>query len=296
MTEQALAFRKMNGLGNDFVILDGRDEPVRLSPELAAAIADRGRGVGCDQVIILENSPRADVFMRVINADGSESGACGNATRCVATLLGGVAKPVTIETAGGLLSAELHPDGLVSVDMGEPRFAAADIPLSRDFPDTRAIELTYTLDDGRVLQDPSVANVGNPHCVFWVSDVVSYDLGAFGPELEHHPLFPERANISLAEVRSDRDIALRVWERGAGLTKACGTAACAVAVCAARTGRTGRIVDVALPGGVLTIEWRSLDDHIVMTGPVAFEFEGNLRWDAGRETVSFDRSPAEQRI
>lgn len=285
----AIAFRKMNGLGNDFVIIDGRSEAVRLSPEMAAAIAGRQRGIGCDQIIVLEPSGRADVFMRILNADGSESGACGNATRCVAQLIGRNGEAVTIETRAGVLRADLRADGQVSVDMGEPRFGWADIPLSREFPDTSAIGFEKRLPDGRLLSGPSVVNVGNPHCIFWVEDAGSYDLGAFGRELEHHPLFPERANISLAEVRSQDKIAVRVWERGVGLTRACGTAACAVAVSAVRTGRTGRNVEIILPGGCLQIEWRA-DGHIIMTGPVAFEFSGILHLDGGTGSVTYERN------
>lgn len=291
MAERAIAFRKMNGLGNDFVIIDGRAETVRVPSGLAAAIADRAHGVGCDQIIVLEPSPRADVFMRILNADGSESGACGNATRCVATLVEPRAgRPVTIETRGGLLSAELRADGLVSVDMGAPRFGWADIPLAQEVADTRAVPLSQVLADGRILDAPSAVNVGNPHAIFWVDELDAYDLAAFGPQLEYHPMFPERANISLAQVISPIEVKVRVWERGAGLTLACGTAACAVAACAARTGRTGRSVDVSLPGGVLAIAWREADDHIVMTGPASFDFEGILRFDDGERHVSFERA------
>jgi diaminopimelate epimerase len=297
MTE-TIAFRKMNGLGNDFVIVDARVRPLRFSQRLAAAIADRAAGVGCDQIIVLERTDSADVRMRIYNSDGSESGACGNATRCVATLINPASpRPVTIETQGGILRAELRADGLVSVDMGAPRFGWQDIPLSEPVTDTRSIDLTQKLPDGRVLERPSVVNVGNPHCIFWVDDAESYDLGAFGPALEHHPLFPQRANISLAETVSGSAIKLRVWERGAGLTRACGTAACAVAVAASRTGRTGRDVDVELRGGTLHIAWREEDDHIIMTGPSAFEFAGVLHiGETAGQVVSFERSAAEMVI
>ncbi len=267
---------KMNGLGNDFVMIDARAEPVRLSTTVAGAIANRRSGVGCDQVIVLESSRTADVFMRILNADGSEVSACGNASRCVAALLcPGLGRDrISIETRAGTLDARVGEDGLVSVDMGAPRFAWDEIPLARPAADTRSIDLTFALPDGRVLSEPSVVNVGNPHCIFWVRDAESYDLAAFGLELEHHPLFPERANISLAEIIDDKTIRLRVWERGTGITRACGTAACAAAVAAARTGRTGRKVSVELPGGVLSIEWRAEDEHILMTGPAETEFEG----------------------
>ena len=201
-----IPFKKMNGLGNDFVIIDARAEPLRLSAAVAGAIASRTEGAGCDQVIVLERSSAADVFMRILNADGSEVSACGNASRCVAALLQpGLGRDrLTIETRAGVLEAEAGADGLVTVDMGVPRFEWDRIPLSRAFEDTRAIDLACALPDSRVLADPSVVNVGNPHCIFWVEDADSYDLASFGHALEHHPLFPERANISLAEVCEDK--------------------------------------------------------------------------------------------
>ncbi len=288
MDARRISFVKMNGLGNDFVMIDARAEPFRLSAAAAGAIADRRSGVGCDQVIVLEPSRAADVFMRILNADGSEVSACGNASRCVAALL----RPdlgrgrISIETRAGTLDARVGVDGLVSVDMGAPRFAWDEIPLARPAADTRCIDLTFALPDGRVLSEPSVVNVGNPHCIFWVRDAESYDLAAFGSELEHHSLFPERANISLAEIMDDTTIKLRVWERGTGITRACGTAACATAVAAARTGRTGRKATVELPGGVLSIEWRAEDDHILMTGPAEIEFEGFIHLNGSRVEVA----------
>jgi len=286
-----IPFVKMNGLGNDFVMIDARTEAVRLSAAEAGAIANRTSGAGCDQVILLEPSHAADVFMRILNADGSEVGACGNASRCVAALL----RPslgrnrISIETRAGKLDALVGEDGCITVDMGAPRFAWHEIPLAQATADTRAIGLTFTLPDGRTLAEPSVVNVGNPHCIFWVRDAESYDLAAFGADLEHHPLFPERANISLAEVTDDRTIKLRVWERGTGITRACGTAACAAGVSAGRTGRTGRKVDVQLPGGVLSIEWREDDDHILMTGPAEFEFNGIIQLNGSGVTVEVAR-------
>ena len=286
-----IPFVKMNGLGNDFVMIDARSEPVRLSAAAAGAIANRASGAGCDQVIVLEPSRAADVFMRILNADGSEVGACGNASRCVAALLhpGLGRNRISIETRAGTLDARVGEDGSITVDMGAPRFAWNEIPLAHAAADTRAIDLTFTLPDGRKLAEPSVVNVGNPHCIFWVGDAESYDPAAFGAELEHHPLFPERANISLAEVIDNRTIKLLVWERGAGITRACGTAACAAAVCAGRTGRTGRKVGVRLPGGVLAIEWRENDDHILMTGPTEFEFNGIIHLNGGGVTVEVAR-------
>jgi diaminopimelate epimerase len=274
----SIAFRKMNGLGNEFVVLDGRREPVTLSGAQAAAIADRQSGIGCDQVIVMEPSSHADVRMRIWNADGNEVESCGNASRCIADLLfnetGRTA--VTIDTAGGLLVCTAAPGGHVCVDMGVPRFGWKAIPLSEPFHDTRTIELQVGPIDNPVLHSPSVVNVGNPHCIFWVDDVEAYELERIGPVLEFHPMFPERANISLCQVVSPEHIVLKVWERGAGLTRACGTAACAAAVAAARKRLTGRKVRVTLPGGDLEIDWREADDHVVMTGPVAYEFSGEL--------------------
>jgi diaminopimelate epimerase len=285
-----IPFIKMNGLGNDFVMIDGRHHDTNLARPLAQAIANRTAGPGCDQLILIEPSRRAAAFMRVINADGSEVGACGNATRCVARLLGEELNrnEIAIETHAGTLSATLNGDGFVRVDMGVPRFAWNEIPLSRACADTRAIPLTHRLPDGRVLEGPSAVSVGNPHCIFWVTDVKSYDLGAFGPALEHHPLFPERANISLAEVVSRSRVLLSVFERGVGLTQACGTAACAAAIAGARIGKMEREVEVELPGGKLDIEWRASDDHVLMTGPAEFEFAGVLRLDGDARSLSYE--------
>jgi diaminopimelate epimerase len=274
----SVPFRKMNGLGNDFVVLDARPGPFALGPREAASIADRKTGVGCDQLIALEPSQQADVFMRIWNADGGEVGACGNAARCVAALVSSErGRPdVTIETEGAILGARVNADGSVTIDMGSPRFAWDEIPLAELFHDTRRIELQLGPIDDPVLHSPSVVNVGNPHCIFFVEDVEAHDLGRFGPMLEHHPLFPERANISLAQVTAPDAIKLRTWERGAGLTRACGTAACAAAVAAARRGLTGRGLCVSLPGGELHIDWRESDGHILMTGPYALDYEGTL--------------------
>jgi diaminopimelate epimerase len=224
-------------------------------------------------------TPGTDAFVRIYNSDGSEAGACGNGMRCVADILfresGKTA--LTCETSAGLVNCWKGAQPLVStVDMGAPKFGWRDIPLAEEFRDTRAIELQIGPIDQPVLHSPSVCSMGNPHAVFWVEDVHSYDLGKFGPLLENHPIFPERANISLAQVVSPTHLILRTWERGAGLTKACGSAACAAAVCAARTRRCGRTVTVTLPGGDLQIEWREADDHVLMTGPVEYEYEGRF--------------------
>ncbi len=287
MSETSLNYLKMNGLGNDFVILDGRTTPVTITPASARALADRETGIGCDQVILLQapepHFPSGpDVVMRIFNADGSEVDACGNASRCVARIIAEEKgrNDVLIKTNAGLLGARLGEGGQVTVDMGVPKFRWDEIPLSEEFHDTRFIELQIGPIDAPVLHSPSVVNVGNPHCIFFTDDLETHDLASIGPFLEYHPLFPERANISLAKIIDDRQIVLKVWERGAGLTKACGTAACAAAVTAARRRLTSRQVRVHLPGGALDIDWRSHDDHILMTGPTELEHTGRL--DPGR--------------
>lgn len=272
-----IPFRKMNGLGNDFVVLDARHKAIEMTPEDARRLADRSMGPGCDQVIVLEPTKKADVFMRIFNADGSEVEACGNAARCVALLVAEEAgRPeVTVETRAGLLRAQVESGDRVVIDMGVPRFAWNEIPLAEPFHNTTGIELQMGPIDAPILHSPSVVNVGNPHAIFWVDDVDAYDLARFGPLLENHPVFPERANISLAHVTSRSGLRLKTWERGAGLTKACGTAACAAAVAAARKGLTDRQVTVELPGGKLFIDWTT-DGHILMRGPAELEFEGTL--------------------
>ena len=274
----AIRFYKMNGLGNDFAVLDARGRALAPTAEQLKGLAARDGQVGCDQIIALEESGPADVFMRIWNADGGEVEACGNAARCVAALMAAeLNRPqVTIETQAAILGAQLNADKSVTIDMGQPRFAWDEIPLAEEFHDTRVIELQVGPIDDPVLHSPSAVNVGNPHCVFWVEDVEAHDLARIGPILEHHPLFPQRANISLAQVDGPDALKLRVWERGAGLTRACGTAACAAAVAAARKGLTGREVRVTLPGGDLTIEWREVDDHVLMTGPFALDYAGQL--------------------
>ncbi len=275
----SIPLRKMNGLGNDFAVLDLRARTRAFTAGEIRRIADRERGVGCDQVIALEASPAGgDAFMRIWNHDGGEVEACGNAMRCVATILAEELKrpSLTIETRAGLLGAVVNADGTVTVDMGAPRFEWNEIPLSEEFADTRYIELQVGPVDDPVLHSPSAVNIGNPHCIFWVDDTEAHDLARIGPLLENHPLFPERANISLAQLTGPDAIAVKVWERGAGLTRACGTAACAVAVAAHRKRLTGRSVSVTLPGGPLLIEWRKGDSHILMTGPSELEYDGVL--------------------
>jgi diaminopimelate epimerase len=274
------AFLKMNGLGNEIVVVDMRRETGAVSPAEARAAA-QPNGVPYDQLMTLHapRTPGTDAYVRIYNNDGSEAGACGNGMRCIADVLfketGKGA--LTFETQAGLLNCWKGETPLIStVDMGKPRFAWNEIPLAEEFRDTRAIELQIGPIDKPILHSPSVLSMGNPHAIFWVDDVDAYDLGKIGPLLENHPLFPERANISLAQVKSREHIVIRTWERGAGLTKACGSAACAAAVAAARLRRTGRKVTVTLPGGDLAIEWRERDDHVLMTGPVAYEYEGKF--------------------
>jgi diaminopimelate epimerase len=273
-------FVKMNGLGNEIVVVDMRARPVPILPAEARAVA-RPEGAPYDQIMALypPQTPGTDAFVRIFNNDGSEAGACGNGTRCIADILFKETgkDSATFETGAGLLPAwKASSPGLITVDMGPPRFRWDEIPLAEEFRDTRAIELQIGPIDAPILHSPSVVSMGNPHAVFWVDDLDAYDLARIGPLLENHPIFPERANISLARVISPSHVIVRTWERGAGLTKACGSAACAVAVCAARTKRTGRSVTVTLPGGDLMIEWRASDDHVLMTGPVAYEYEGRF--------------------
>ncbi|MFD1703034.1 diaminopimelate epimerase [Methylopila henanensis] len=275
-------FLKMNGLGNEILVLDLRAGGGPVTADEAMALA-RDRDTRFDQLMALHpGRGGADAFMRIYNADGSEVSACGNGTRCVAWALMRESgrREALLETAAGPLvcSAGDAPDQ-ITVDMGAPRFGWADIPLAEEFADTRAIELQVGPIDAPLIHSPSVANVGNPHAIFWVDDLNVVDLRRVGPMLENHPIFPERANISLAKVTSKSALTLKVWERGAGLTLACGTAACAAAVSAARTRRTGRDVVVTLPGGPLRIVWRESDDHILMTGPATLEHEGVIRAD-----------------
>jgi diaminopimelate epimerase len=273
------SFVKMNGIGNEIVVVDLRKAAVKITPDEARAAAQPG-GAPYDQLMALypPRSPGTDAFIRIYNNDGSEAGACGNGMRCVASLVSdGTGKSkMTFETANGVLNAWKNDDGLFTVDMGKPKLAWNEIPLAEEFRDTRAIELQIGPIDKPILHSPAVVNMGNPHAIFWVDDPYAYDLERFGPMLENHPIFPERANITLAHIVSREHIVMRTWERGAGLTKACGSAACATAVAAARLRRTSRKVKMTLPGGELTIEWRERDDHVLMTGPVAFEFNGTF--------------------
>jgi diaminopimelate epimerase len=274
------AFVKMNGLGNEIVVVDLRGEKAVVTAAEARAAAQPD-GAPYDQLMALHapRTPGTDAYVRIYNSDGSEAGACGNGMRCVADILfketGKAA--LTFETRAGLLNCWQGEAPLVStVDMGRPHFAWNEIPLSEKFEDTRAIELQIGPIDRPILHSPSAVSMGNPHAIFWVDDVDAYDLARIGPLLENHPMFPERANISLCAIKSREHIVVRTWERGAGLTRACGSAACAAAVAAARLKRTGRRLTVTLPGGDLGIEWRERDDHVLMTGPVQYEYEGRF--------------------
>lgn len=272
-------FAKMNGLGNDIVVIDMRGRSDAVTAEAAIALA-AGERTGFDQIMAIHDSAIEGVDYRIdiLNRDGTRAGACGNGTRCVVQALASETgrKTFTFQTLAGILTAEERADGLISVDMGEPAFEWNRVPLAEEFHDTSRIELQIGPIDAPVLHSPSVVSMGNPHAVFWVKDDVwSYDLERFGPLLENHPIFPERANISIARVIDAQTLDMRTWERGTGLTRACGSGACAAAVSAARTGRTGRVVTVNVPGGPLLIEWRG-DNHVIMTGPAEWEFSGQV--------------------
>lgn len=270
-------FLKMNGLGNDFVVVEARTQPFAPSPGEAAAIADRQGGVGCDQLIAIAPSEKADAYMRIWNADGGEVDACGNAARCVGWLLLEAAErdAATIETNAGLLSVSRAGDRRVTVDMGAPGLDWKDIPLAEEM-DTRGIELQVGPIDDPILHTPGCVSMGNPHVVFFVPDAEAAPVTQVGPLIEHHMLFPERANVGFAQIKARDRIRLRVWERGAGLTKACGTGACAALVAASRRNLTGREATLELDGGDLHIAWRESDGHVLMTGPVSVDFTGTL--------------------
>ncbi|WOS62649.1 diaminopimelate epimerase [Sinorhizobium fredii] len=273
-------FARMNGLGNKILVVDMRGRKDRVTPEAAIALS-ADPATEFDQIMAIHD-PKAsgtDAWIDIVNSDGSMAQACGNGTRCVVQALAAETgkKAFIFHTVAGLLEAKEHDDGTISVDMGLPRFDWNEIPLAEEFHDTRRIELQIGPIDEPVLHSPSVASMGNPHAIFWVeNDVWSHELDRFGPLLENHPIFPERANISIARVRSRREMDLRTWERGAGLTLACGSAACAAAVSGVRTGQTDRTVTVNVPGGPLSIEWRERDNHVIMTGPAQWEWSGTV--------------------
>ncbi len=272
MREVMIPFRKMHGLGNDFVVLDARARNLGLTPSHAAGIADRHFGIGCDQFIVLEPPPPgADVFMRISNPDGSEAGACGNATRCIASLVAEeMGKDrVVVRTIAGDLPVERLPGGLWRADMGPARLGWQEVPLARE-----ADTLHLPLARGTVA-DPAACSMGNPHATFFVPDLDAVPVTEIGPSLEHDPIFPARANIGFAQILAPDRMRLVIWERGAGLTLACGSGACAAIVNAHRRGLTGRRATVIMPGGDLLMEWRD-DGHVLMTGPVATSFTGSI--------------------
>jgi diaminopimelate epimerase len=275
-------FLKMNGLGNDFVVVEARSAPFEPSAEAVRAIANRTSGVGCDQLIVIEpplpekKGEGVDARVRFWNSDGEEISACGNGTRCVGWLLMQASGKdhAVIESRAGLLVASRAGERLVSVDMGKPGLEWTEIPLARE-QDTRALDVTLS-DDPALATPPGAVSMGNPHVVFFVNDIDAAPVSTAGPAIEHNPLFPEAVNVGFAQVLSRERIALRVWERGAGLTQACGTGACAALVAAARRGLTDRSAVLVLDGGELLIDWRAEDDHVIMTGPAAVDFAGEL--------------------
>lgn len=264
-------FIKMHGIGNDFVVIDARQQGQTFTREQVRAITDRHTGIGCDQLLIIENpcDEHADIFMRIYNTDGSESEACGNGTRCVASLA--MAQNNTahciIETLAGLLDCEIAENGLVCVDMGPANLDWRDMPISK------AMDTLHLGIGSGPLQDPVGVNMGNPHGVFFVDDAQAIDLAVHGPIFEHHKLFPQRCNVGVAQIMSEDEIRLRVWERGVGETLACGSGACAAVVAASRRGLINRKASVHLNGGTLIVEWMP-DNHVMMAGPVATSFSG----------------------
>ncbi len=282
-------FARMNGLGNKILVVDMRGRKDRVTPAAAIAL-NADPATAFDQIMAIHD-PKADgtdAWIDIVNCDGTMAQACGNGTRCVVQALAAETgkKAFTFQTIAGILNATEHEDGTISVDMGKPVFAWDRIPLAEEFADTSRIELQIGPIDNPVLHSPSAMSMGNPHAIFWVDkDPMSFDLDRFGPLLENHPMFPERANITLAQVLSPSSLRTRTWERGAGLTLACGSAACAAAVSAARTGRTGRKVTIDVSSAPapakLTIEWLDSNDHVVMTGPAEWEWSGTLNPTTG---------------
>ncbi|HLP69939.1 MAG TPA: diaminopimelate epimerase [Rhizobium sp.] len=284
MTAATVEFAKMNGLGNKILVVDMRGRADRVSPAAAVSLAGNPE-TAFDQIMAIHNPKLSgtDAYIDILNCDGTRAQACGNGTRCVVQALAAETgrKTFTFQTIAGILNAVEHEDGTISVDMGEPVFEWSRIPLAEEFHDTSRIELQIGPIDAPILHSPSTVSMGNPHAVFWVDrDPMTFDLDRFGPLLENHPMFPEKANITLAQVTAPDAMTTRTWERGAGLTLACGSAACAAAVSGARTGRTGRRVTVTVASSpnrqALTIEWREHDNHVVMTGPAQWEWSGTL--------------------
>jgi diaminopimelate epimerase len=269
----AVPFIKMHGLGNDFVVIDARAHNFQMTRDRARAIADRRTGIGCDQVILIEppDAAASDAQMRIYNADGGEVEACGNGARCVGALLMQEADrgTVRIETQAGLIAAEDAGPGRVGVDLGLVRTGWRDIPLAREM---NTLHLDLSLGP---LSDPVAVSIGNPHIVFFVPDAELIDIATLGPQLENHPLFPQRTNVEVAHFIEPDRLRMRVWERGVGITRACGTGACAAFVAASRRGLASRSGEVVLDGGTLAIDWRD-DDHVYMSGPVSWSFNGSF--------------------
>jgi len=276
-------FLKMHGLGNDFVVFDARLTPLHLDAGEVRALADRKRGIGCDQLIVIEKGQEgADAFMRIFNSDGSEVESCGNAARCVGRLLleeSGKSE-IRLGSNGGLMRCLFAGDGLVTVDMGEPETDWRNIPMAQAV-DTQSFALPVDKADETALGAVSAVQTGNPHLVLFVEDAEAAPVATLGPKIEHHPWFPARINVEFVERRSDSEIRMRVWERGAGITQACGSGACASVVAAHRRGLTGRNVRVELDGGALDIEWRESDNHILMTGPATLSYRGDIDLPTG---------------
>jgi diaminopimelate epimerase len=276
----SLPFLKMHGLGNDFIVFDGRAHGFEPDEKFLRAIGDRRRGIGCDQIIVLlkPKNKNADVYMAIYNSDGSKARACGNATRCIGKLLFEELgrKNCVVETVVGLLKTWEESPGLIAVDFGEPHVAWNEIPLAREV-DTLHVPVT-----SGGLFAPCCVNIGNPHAVFFVPDVKTIALKDVGPVLEHDPMFPELCNIEIAQVLAPDRIRMRVWERGAGITDACGTGACATLVAAVRRGLGARRATIVLDGGELVIEWRN-DNHILIIGPASLSFNGTIAEDFGNE-------------
>jgi diaminopimelate epimerase len=274
MAMSGLPFLKMHGLGNDFVVLDARARAIALGPEAARRIADRRTGVGCDQLLILEPARNgAAARLTIRNADGGEVSACGNGARCIASLLlqETGAPAIAIETAAGPIRAAARGGGRVEVDMGPALLGWREIPLAREIADTTHLPVSVG-----PLSDPVGVGMGNPHAVFFVADAQAVEIERWGPEIEQHPLFPERTNVEVCTVLSRERIRMRVWERGVGVTRACGSGACASLVAAVRRGLADRKAELILDGGSLEIEWRAADAHVLLTGPVATSFSGTL--------------------
>lgn len=271
---EQISFKKMHGLGNDFVVIDGRQSNPNLTPAQLRAIGDRNRGVGYDQLVVLEPSDKSDVFMRIYNSDGTEAEACGNATRCVAHLMMAekATNEIVIETVAGELSGTRLGSDAITINMGKPRMEWQDIPLAR------AEDTEHVTISAGPLNDAVAVNMGNPHLVFFVDDADAVDVEKWGPLLEHDPLLPAKANISVASLNEDGSLRLRVWERGVGITLACGSAACATIVAASLRGLVDRKATLHLNGGPLYMEWQE-DGTVLMGGAVAYSFDGILSQD-----------------